>query len=138
MDIDATNHIAGRLASIAAKKALLGEEITIVHSEEAIITGTWENVLQEWKGSREKGSPRKGPFISRMPDRLLRRMIRGMLPFERARGREAFQRVKCYVGVPKELQGRKFEQIKEADASKLSTLRYVKLKDLSRQMGGKI
>ncbi len=39
MIINADNLIIGRIASFAAKKALLGEKVVIVNSEEAVMTG---------------------------------------------------------------------------------------------------
>jgi len=45
MIIDATNLIAGRLATFVAKKALLGEEIEIVNSEKAVLTGKKSDLM---------------------------------------------------------------------------------------------
>ena len=42
------------------------------------------------------GSSMKGPKYIRQSDRLIKRMIRGMLPWDRAKGREAFKRLKCF------------------------------------------
>jgi len=44
------------------------------------------------------GGSLKGPKYIRQEDRLVKRMIRGMLPRDRARGREAFKRLKCFKG----------------------------------------
>ena len=44
------------------------------------------------------GSSLKGPKYSRVADRLVKRMIRGMLPREKAKGRDAIRRLKCYIG----------------------------------------
>ncbi len=38
MIIDANNMILGRLASFAAKKALLGEKIDVINCEKAVIS----------------------------------------------------------------------------------------------------
>ena len=36
---------------------------------------------------------------------MVKRVIRGMIPnYREGRGREAFKRVKCYIGIPKEYQ----------------------------------
>ncbi|MBI5073266.1 uL13 family ribosomal protein [Candidatus Woesearchaeota archaeon] len=78
--IDATNLIVGRFATFAAKQALLGEEIAIVNCEKAFITGSKEHILNEYKRKRSIGTWATGPFYHRQPDRLVRRMIRGMLP----------------------------------------------------------
>ena len=47
--IDATDLILGRLSSIIAKKALLGEKIDIINSENAVITGKKEFILRNYK-----------------------------------------------------------------------------------------
>jgi large subunit ribosomal protein L13 len=37
----------------------------------------------------------------------MKRAIRGMLPdYREGRGKESFKRIKCYVGVPKEYEGK--------------------------------
>lgn len=137
MNIDAKNLIAGRLASFAAKQALLGEEVNIVNSEEAIVSGKMKKVLAAWKERKDIGSTRKGPFLPRMPDRLLKRIIRGMLPYSKARGKEAHKRIRCYLGIPKELEGKAFITIEGANVSKLPNREYVKIKDISKHLGSK-
>ena len=47
--IDAENAILGRLASYVAKQVLKGEEIVIVNSEKAIITGNKKNIQKNYK-----------------------------------------------------------------------------------------
>ena len=49
MIIDASNLIAGRIATVVAKKALLGETIDIVNSEKAIVTGSKTQVFARFK-----------------------------------------------------------------------------------------
>ena len=105
--IDATNHIAGRLASIAALWALQGFRIVIVNAEKAVITGDFNMILNWYKKKitewRTHYNPEKvGPKIPRKPDRILRRIIRGMLPRKQWRGRKAFKRIRVYLGTPPE------------------------------------
>ena len=136
--IDADNLIVGRLATYAAKEALLGEEVRIINSEKAVISGKKENVFKDFLRKREMGTPVKGPFIKRMPDRILRRAIRGMLPFKKPRGKEAYKRVFCYVGVPDEFKDKKFITIENAKVSKLPNLKYIDLNSISKRLGAKI
>ncbi len=137
MIIDATNLILGRLASFAAKKSLLGEKIEIVNSEKAVITGNKKETLKEYLRKRKAKSVRKGPFIPKISDRFVRRSIRGMLPYKRPKGREAFKRVICYAGVPEKLKDKKFETIKEANVRKLQSLDYITVGNICRVMGGR-
>ena len=49
MIIDATNMIAGRIATHIAKKALLGEDIVILNSEKAVLTGNKDWLLSRFQ-----------------------------------------------------------------------------------------
>jgi len=138
MIIDATNLILGRLASFAAKKALLGENIHIINCENAVISGSEENILERYKRKRQRGIPAKGPFIPRKPDMFVRRVIRGMLPYKKEKGRKAFERIKCYIGIPENFKDKKSETIAEADVSKLPNLMYVKVKNICELLGAKL
>lgn len=137
MIIDATNLILGRMASVAAKKALLGEDIKIVNCEKAIISGNKKYLLEKYKARRDMGVPLKGPYYPRMSDRIVRRAIRGMLPYKRPRGAEAYKRIMCYIGIPEEFANEKPITLKEADASKLPTTRYITIERISKHLGAK-
>ena len=136
--IDATDLIAGRLATYAAKQALLGNQVRIINSEKAIISGRKENTFDDYLTRRAMGTHAKGPFIHRGPERILRRVVRGMLPYKKPRGKEAFGRVLCYVGVPEEFKDRKAITIKDANMSKLPKLKFVDLRSVSKRLGAKI
>jgi len=138
MIIDATDLILGRLASYAAKKALLGEDIKIVNCEKAVISGNKDYLLQKYKAKFDKGVPLKGPYFPRMPERIVRRTIRGMLPYKKKRGKEVYKKIMCYVGIPEEFAKEKIETIKEANVSKLPTTRFLTLERISRHLGAKI
>ena len=101
--IDASDHIMGRLSTHVAKELLNGENIVIVNAEKVVITGRKEQVLEDYKQRRDrgvKGRNRRGPYYPRMPDRMLKRTIRGMLPYQDPKGRTAFRKLKVYIGVP--------------------------------------
>lgn len=105
--INAEGKILGRMASYAAKSALLGEKVIIVNAEKALISGSKKNFMMEARrkiGIRNWGNPRRGPFLMSRPDNFVRRTIRGMLPYSKnrygARGREAFKRIFVFIGVP--------------------------------------
>lgn len=133
--IDATNLILGRLASHVAKLALMGEEVVIINCEKAIVSGDRLSLFKHYLHKRQRGSVTKGPYFPKQPDRLVRRTIRGMLPRETARGREAFKRVMCYLGVPIQLADQRIESVSGAEASKLSTAKYITVKQLSDRLG---
>ena len=128
--IDGTNQILGRVASYAARKALQGEKVAVVNCENIIITGKKEFLVKKFKTRLELGDPHKGPYYPRAPDRIMRRTVRGMLPFARPRGQEAYRRVMCYLGVPQTIK-EKPVSVKGAGMEKLQTLNYMTLQKLS-------
>ena len=107
--IDGKGAVLGRLSSFVAKELLKGEEINIVNCEQIIITGNKKRIQEDFEEKRTKvGSGQKGPKVSRLSEKIVKKAIRGMLPNHRkGRGKEAFKRVKCYVGIPKEFVGSK-------------------------------
>ena len=131
MIINAENLILGRLASYAAKQALLGEEIHIVNCEKAVITGSKENILEKYEKRIKMGTPFKGPFLSRSSDKIVKRTIRGMVPnYREGRGREAFKRIKCYVRIPKEFEAAK-KILPGRNKSKLAS-KFIRVKELTK------
>jgi large subunit ribosomal protein L13 len=141
MIIDARNLIVGRMASIAAKELLKGEKVIIVNAEESIISGSKSNILEKYRERRERKSivnpARHGPFFPRRPEGIVRRAVRGMLPYKKAKGKNAFKSLKVYAGIPKELEGKEMETIESANASKLRVPKYIKLKELCNLLGAK-
>jgi large subunit ribosomal protein L13 len=107
--IDADNVVLGRVASVIAKRLLNGEEIVVVNVEKALILGSREHIIKDYLGKRALKHQRKGPFFPKKADRIFKRTVRGMLPYQKPRGREALKRLKVHIGVPPELEGKKFE-----------------------------
>lgn len=133
---DAENQILGRLSSVVAKQLLQGEKIIIVNAEKSVLSASREFAIEHYKNKYERGDPIHGPFFPKQPERILSRTIRGMLPWDRTRGREAFKNLKVFVGVPEELKSKPVEKIKIADASKLKT-KFITLGEISERMGAK-
>lgn len=131
--IDATDTPLGRLASVVAKRLLNGEEIFIVNAELSIINGKKEEIIKRYRKKREiGGTKRKGPYFPKMPHMILKRTVRGMLPYQQYKGRKAYKRLKVFIGVPEEFQ----EKEKERIESKKS-VNYITLKELSEYLGVK-
>ena len=135
--IDAEGSLVGRIATQAARQALHGYTVRVVNAEKAVISGSKKFLVTEWKRRFVQGVPRKGPYIHRYPDRIVRRIIRGMLPYHQPRGRVAFENTLCYIGVPTELKGVEAVKIAGAAATKLPTTRYLTIAELSKELGGK-
>lgn len=129
--IDAAGAPLGRLASQLASQLLEGEQITVINAEQAIIVGNKDEIQQRYKRKREiGGTKRKGPFFPRVPDKILQRTVRGMLPYQKTRGRQAFKNLKAYMGTPHGLDDAEAETLMESTTSP-----HITLKDLSAFLG---
>lgn len=130
--IDANGLILGRLATRVAKLALAGEQIQIINCDKAVISGNRKNISERLEHLRHMGTPFKGPFYPGKPERMVKRAIRGMLPYKQERGRLALKRVKCYTGQPTELKIEALETFPEASKEKIKSTRVFPIKRFSR------
>lgn len=135
--INADGIILGRLCSFTAKKALLGYTVDVVNIEKAIVTGNKDVVLAKFKRFRNMGEPFHGPFIGRSAKDLFKRSLKRMLPHKKARGVEAFARVKAYKGLPIRYKDQKLETLTGAHVSKVPNTKYVNLERVTEFLGGK-
>ena len=117
--VDADGLILGRMASKVAKSLLNGNKVIILNAEKAIISGKKKSKVAEAKEFLEVGSPKRGPFHYRRPDRILRKTVRGMLPIRQPKGKSALKRLRVFLGIPKEFEEKQMITLKEAKASKL-------------------
>merc|ERR1719420_2513889 len=107
--LDGKDHLLGRLASAVAKQLLKGSNVCLVRCEGIQISGPFfRNKLrfQRFMRKRHATNPARGPFHSRSPSAIFARTVRGMLPYKTKRGAEAFMKLRCYEGVPWDLQGK--------------------------------
>ena len=129
--VDGKNAVLGRLASMTVKKLLVGEEIAIVNAEKIIITGNPKRTVEKYLERRRRGSPQHGPFFPTHPDAIVKRAIRGMIPYKTARGRTAMKKLRVYIGVPEQFAN----ENKENMANKLIRSNFITVKDLSKTLG---
>jgi large subunit ribosomal protein L13 len=135
--IDAKGLILGRMASIVAKRLLEGESIEIVNAEGAVISGKRKQVIKERKEFLKIGGPKTGPFHYRKPNAIVRRTVRGMLPYRKSRGRNAYRRLIVHIGVPRELDGVEAEIIDDAHVDLLGG-RYITVGEIAKNIGWKV
>ncbi len=131
--VDGTNQVFGRMASKIAKALLNGEEVLLVNAEKIIIVGPKHYILDKFRLRRSwknKANPEHSPYWPRRPDLLVKRMIRGMLPRKKARGRMALKRLKVLIGNPDNLEGVQFEEAKPK-----SLKSYLTINELVRELG---
>lgn len=131
--INAENCVAGRLASFVAKRLLNGEEIIIVNAGKAVVNGNPVAIGRFFREKIERGDPYHGPFYPKKADTILRRIVRGMLPHHKPRGRSAYKRLKVYMSVPEELAKEQAEVISKAKGK--FECKYVYLDDMARKAG---
>jgi large subunit ribosomal protein L13 len=122
--MDATDAVLGRLASHAAKQALLGKEIIITNCNDIIISGRKTSTIKEYEQSRARhSSSLKGPHFPKIPEKLVKRTIRGMLSYRQKRGSDALKRILCYNTVPPEYENSKKISLKNDPKLKSITLK---------------
>ena len=128
--VDAANGILGRIASYAAKQALLGKKVLVLNCSNALITGNRRTTISIYQHKRALGgSSLKGPFFPKLTDKLMKRTIRGMIPYKQERGRLALKRIKCYTDIPKE-----YEQAKKISFIADVKSKIIKTGELSREI----
>ena len=135
--VDANGQILGRLGSVVAKRLLSGEEINIINAEKVMISGNRDTTLLKYRSMKEKGSKEKGPYYPKRADMIVKRTIRGMLPYKKKKGRLALAKLKVYIGVPTEFANVQTETIEAAAKSRLSTAKIVALNDISERLGAR-
>jgi ribosomal protein uL13 len=103
---NAKGMVAGRLAAKIAKELLSGEDIVVIEIQDVILSGTLADhkaKMLSRKSMIDKKDPEKSPKFPKIPRMLFKRMVRGMLPKNSSRGREALKKLKAYEGTPKEI-----------------------------------
>ncbi|ESS10691.1 MAG: LSU ribosomal protein L13P [uncultured archaeon A07HR60] len=133
--VDARDCILGRVASNVAERALDGERVAVVNAERAVITGRRGDTMDVYRTRAQLGSD-SGPYYPKRPDGIFKRAIRGMVPHEKKRGREAFERVRVYVGNPYEDQDAVV--LDGTSLDRLSNIKFTELGEISEELGANI
>ena len=145
---DAKDQVLGPLASHVASTLLVTrregnpKKVIIINAENAIVTGSKDRVLADYDRKYKLNHPRKGPFFPRMPDMILKRTVRGMLPYQKkSSGRQAFKDLRVMIGTPSNLVGEDLPEGHEwGDTTKIDRPlpdSFVRLGDISKHLGAK-
>ncbi|MCL2690914.1 MAG: 50S ribosomal protein L13 [Candidatus Bathyarchaeota archaeon] len=132
--VNADGLIVGRMSSNIAKRLLNGEHVIILNAEKAIYSGKRKSKIAEAHIFLEVGAPERGPFHYRRPDRMLKKTVRGMLPYHQPKGKMAFKRLKVFMGVPLEFKDKQTIQFEVAQSSKLKGPSFT-LAELAKEIG---
>lgn len=135
--IDCSFYPFGRISSYAAKMALKGYNVFLLNVEKIIITGSKKQILEGfvWKRSlQNKANPEHSPKLPRVPHLMVKRMLRGMLPYKTKHGRLAYKRIKAFIGIPDEFRN---EKLFEIPIKRKQYNRYVTIQEICEHLGYK-
>lgn len=137
MVIDAKNKVLGRMATQVAKALLNGHDVSVVNAENSFISGHSKNIIANYKEKLEwqdKANPEHSPYHSRRADLFVKRVIRGMLPYKKPKGKVAYKKLKVYIGVPEDLKKIKVTETHTKSQNQIfeST---IYIKDLVQKLG---
>jgi len=143
---DASGKILGRLASqvakemISARKSGSQQRVIIINAEGAIVSGPKSKVFKDYRAKYNLNHARKGPFFPRMPDKIIKRTVRGMLPYQKnSSGRGALKDLRVMIGTPANLSGEELpEDHQWGDTGNIDRSppnKYVRLGDISSHLG---
>ena len=138
--IDADGLILGRMASYIAKLLLSGYRVIVVNAEKAIISGERKRVVDGYKlllrVKTHRNPYKQSRKRPRTPERIVKEAVRGMLPRDSWKGKQALRRLRVYVSIPKEFKNRPMIKIKDADYTKLKG-EYITVAEVARELGWK-
>lgn len=132
--IDASEQVMGRLASMIARALLKGRKVYVINAEKSMISGNPKYVLKSYQEKIKRGDPYHGPFYPKTPERILKRVVRGMLP-KSARGREALKGLRVFRSRPESFEGKEFKKFDDAKIKGEQS--YIDLGKLSRRLGAR-
>ncbi len=134
MIINGKNKILGRMCTEVAKKLLNEEKVVVVNARNIVISGSREKIFKKYDLKAEKkgkGNPSKNPELKRLPDAIVKRTVRGMLP-RTPRGVTALKRLKVFIDVPEEHSKEKLETTERPH------ILHITLEELSLHLGAKL
>ena len=132
--VNAEGLIVGRMCSKVAKRLLNGEEVIILNAEKAVFSGKKKSKVLEAHVFLEVGAPMRGPFHYRRPDRFLRKAVRGMVPYKQPKGKNAYKRLKVFMGIPLEFKDQQMITFTEASSANLKGPHFT-LGELAKEIG---
>ncbi len=129
------------MASAIAPRLLKGEKIEIVNAENAIITGNRESIFEKYfrrYHATIKGNPYiQGPKFQRRADRIVSFAVRGMLPYKRKTGKEAYKNLRVHVGNPDGL-GKGHAPAEKIAGAVNRTNKFIRVAEISEAYGVKV
>lgn len=106
--VDGKDKVLGRVASQVAKMLLKGDKVILINADRLFISGHIADLKANYKQKfdfKDRANPEHSPYWSRRPDLFVKRVVRGMLPYKKPRGKAAFRLLRVYTGIPDEYKG---------------------------------
>jgi large subunit ribosomal protein L13 len=116
---------------------LKGHRVRVVNAEKTMMSGNRYMIIDSYRKFLTISSatnPINGPVHPRRPDRILTKMIRGMLPKRKSSGISSFKRLRVYISVPPELKDANMETFKNSKIRKPQSY-YLSLGDVAKEIG---
>jgi len=137
--IDGKGLIFGRLASNVAEMVLSMDDVIVLNAEKIVVTGNPDMTMALFKHKVDVGecTKRKGPFYPRRADLLFKRCVRGMIPYGKTTGKEAYRRVHVFVGVPKQFQGAD-DLVRPPESVRFVKGKYITLGEIAERLGSRV
>jgi len=136
--IDGKGQVLGKLCTQIAKELLNGNTIHLVNAEQIVITGNRIDIVEKFRtryNLTAKANPHKGPKSSRMPDRIVRRSVKGMLPNKSTTGRDALKKLHVHISVPKDLESAEKSELVSYTPREGS--KFIQVSELCKLLGAK-
>ena len=128
--------VLGRVAARAAKSALNGDQVFILNAERIVVSGNKKYLIDRYMQRIHRGESTHGPFYPKTSRGIVKRAVRGMLPYKTPRGRQAFKRVKVFEGVPQEFSKQDLEAPGKTKED-FKTKNYLTIKQIVNRISGK-
>lgn len=135
--VDAEGMVLGRLATAVAKMLIEGKKVALINAEKAIITGNKNTIVARYNVRRNlqnKANPEHSPHWPRRPDLLVKRIIRGMLPYRKPKGKSAYSRLRVFINVPEGLKNVKPITVNVKSLDDVFS-KYITVEEVSRLLG---
>ncbi len=134
---NAEQEILGRFASIIAKQLLKGKKVAIINAEKALLSGHKKDIIKKYRTKLnliEKANPTHSPYWSRRPDLLVKRIVRGMLPYRKPIGKLAYKRLYVFIDQPENIKPENIKKLNIKDPKKIF-VNTISIKELSKLLG---
>jgi len=135
--VDGKGMILGRAASKVAKMLIQNEHVVLLNADKMLISGHIDDIIDEYKRKidlKDKANPEHSPYWSRKPDLFVKRVIRGMLPYKKAKGKKAYKLLRVYIGIPSEYKGKEYIEIDKNKSYDMFE-RVISVGELSKKLG---